>query len=226
MSRPSPDPSPAAPGRPRDASIDVAVLETTLRHLARDGFTGLSLAAVAHDAGTTRPAIYRRWKDRTALAVSAVAHLAQVSPPRVTGEPFTDLVAELEHFRHCITDAGALPLAGLMLGDGVAEDVRREYAAQVVAPRRARIRASLSAAVDRGDLPADADLLIAASFITGSWYSLALAGAEVPDDWAVRTATLVWRACGGEPLPAHARASTARAASQRATGTRNGEQET
>lgn len=190
---------PTSRGRPRDASIDAAVLDTTLVHLARDGFTGLSLAAVAHDAGTTRPAVYRRWKDKTALAVAAVAHLAQVDPPELTGEPFADLVAELEHFRHCITEAGALPLAGLMLGDGVDDEVRRQYAAEIVAPRRARISACLSAAVDRGDLPADADLLIAASFLTGSWYSLALVGADVPDDWAPRTASLMWRACGGAP---------------------------
>lgn len=192
------DRSPAQ-GRPRDTSIDVAVLETTLRHLARDGFTGLSLSAVATDAGTTRPAIYRRWKDKTALAVDAVAHLAQVDPPDLTGEPFTDLVAELEHFRHCICEAGALPLVGLMLGDGVSNEVRRQYALEIVAPRRARIGACLTAAIERGDLPEDADLLIAASFLTGSWYSLALLGAEVPYDWARRTATLVWRACGGNP---------------------------
>lgn len=188
---------PTPQGRPRDTSIDAAVLEATLRHLARDGFTGLSLAAVAHDAGTTRPTVYRRWKDKSALAVDAVAHLARVDPPDLTGEPFVDLVAELEHFRHCITDAGALPLAGLMLGDGVSEEVRRQYASEIVAPRRARIRACLTAAIDRGALPGDADLLIATSFLTGSWYSLALVGAQVPPDWAERTASLVWRACGG-----------------------------
>lgn len=187
----------AVPGRPRTASIDVAVLETALQHLARDGFTGLSLAAVAADAGTTRPAIYRRWKDKTALAVDAVAHLAAVDPPILTGDPFPDLVAELEHFRHCITTAAALPLVGLMLGEGVSDEVRRAYAQHVVSPRRDRIRTCLHAAVQRGALSADADLPLASSFLTGSWYALALGGAEVPDDWARRTAALVWQACGG-----------------------------
>ena len=188
----------ATHGRPRDTAIDTAVLEAALRHLARDGFSGLSLSAVAADAGTTRPALYRRWKDKTALVVDAVAYLAKVDPPELTGEPFTDLVAELEHFRHCISEAAALPLVGLMLGDGVSPEVRRQYSEEIVAPRRARIRACLTAAVERGELRADADLLVAGSFLTGSWYSLALAGAEVPDDWARRTAILVWRACGGD----------------------------
>ncbi len=157
------------------------------------------MSAVAADSGTTRPALYRRWKDKTALAVDAVAHLAQVSPPVPTGVPFADLVAELEHFRHCISEAGALPLVGLMLGDGIAPEVRQQYTDEIVAPRRARIRACLTTALNRRDLPQDADLLLAASFLTGSWYSLALVGAEVPDGWALRTASLVWRACGGDP---------------------------
>jgi AcrR family transcriptional regulator len=186
-------------GRPRDTAIDHAVLEATLRQLARDGMGGLSLTAVAASAGTTRPAIYRRWADKTALVVDAVAHLAAVDPPVATGEPFADLVAELEHFRHCITEAAALPLAGLMMGDGVDPAVREQYAREVVRPRRARIRACLDSAVAGGELAPDADLTVAGSFLTGSWYAFALGGTAPPDDWAVRTATLVWRACGGTP---------------------------
>ncbi|MFC5176972.1 TetR/AcrR family transcriptional regulator [Nocardioides taihuensis] len=186
-------------GRPRDATIDVAVLEATLRQLARDGMGGLSLAAVAAEAGTTRPAIYRRWADKSALVVDAVAHLAAVDPPVARGEPFADLVAELEHFRHCITEAAALPLAGLMMGDGVTPAVRDQYAREVVRPRRARIRACLESALARGELSPDADLAVAGSFLTGSWYAFALSDTTPPDDWARRTATLVWRACGGSP---------------------------
>lgn len=188
-----------AAGRPRDASIDDAVLEATLRHLARDGFAGLSLAAVAADAGTSRPAIYRRWPDKASLVVDAIAGLAQAAPPVVAGDPFEDLVVELEHFRHCITEAAALPLAGLMLGDGVEDPLRDRYHELIVVPRRTRIRACLERGIEHGMLDADADLAIAGTFLTGSWYAMALARVDPPDDWALRVATLVWRACGGEP---------------------------
>ena len=188
-------------GRPRDPAIDDAVLEETIRQLGRDGFAGLSLASVAAGAGTSRPAIYRRWPDKHALVVDAISRLAQVDPPRPTDDPFEALVAELEHFRHCITLAGSLPVAGLMLTDGVDARVRERYQHDVVAPRRARIRACLQRAVDDGLVEADADLTIASTFLTGSWYALALTGTTPPPDWARRTATLVWRACGGA-LPA------------------------
>lgn len=186
-----------AAGRPRDASIDDAVLDATLHRLARDGFAALSLAAVAAEAGTSRPAIYRRWPDKESLVVDAMARLAQVAPPTPTDDPFRDLIAELEHFRHCITEAAALPLAGLMLGDELNEALRAKYRDLVVAPRRTRIRSCLQRGIDDGSLDADADVAIAGTFLTGSWYALALAGVAPPEDWARRTATLVWRACGG-----------------------------
>lgn len=188
-----------ATGRPRDVAIDRAVLEATLRALARDGYAGLSLRAIAEDAGTTRPALYRRWPDKAALVVDAVAHLAAVDPPAVTGDAFDDLVVELDHFRHCISDAAALPLAGLMLGDGIEEPVRARYRELVVGPRRARLRALIEQAASEGRFAADADLALAGSLLTGSWYALALAEVPPPDDWALRIARLVWRACGGTP---------------------------
>lgn len=192
-------------GRPRDAAIDSCVLDAALVELGAKGFEGFSLAAVADAAGTTRPAIYRRWRDKTDLVVDAVARMAEADVPPVMGEPFADLVAELANFRHCICEAGAQPLAGLMLGSGLEPAVREAYLERVVAPRRARIRALLDSAVSRGELDAAADLVVAGSFLTGSWYSFAVVGAEPPDDWAERVAALVWRACGGS-VPSAAKA--------------------
>jgi AcrR family transcriptional regulator len=106
--------------------------------------------SVAADAGTSRPAIYRRWPDKESLVIDAIARLAQVAPPEVGRSPFEDLVTELEHFRHCITEAAALPLAGLMLGDDVNEALRAKYHDLIVVPRRSRIRACLERAIDDG----------------------------------------------------------------------------
>ena len=184
-------------GRPRDAAIDAGVLDAALAELAAKGYAGFSLAAVAEAAGTTRPAVYRRWKDKAALVVDAVARLAADDAPPVTGRPFDDLVAELEHFRRCITEAASLPVAGLMLSDDVDPAVRAVYTERIVTPRRARLRAVLAAGVAAGELAADADLEMAGSLLTGSWYAFAVAGRPAPSDWAPRVARLVWRACGG-----------------------------
>ena len=136
-----------------------------------------------------------------------MAHLAEAAAPVATGVPFSDLVAELENFRRGITEAGALPLAGLMLADDVESAVRQAYLERIVAPRRARLRGILTQAVDAGELAADADLDIAGTFFTGSWSSLHVAHGPVPADWATRVAALVWMACGGQPPEAGPTAS-------------------
>jgi AcrR family transcriptional regulator len=184
-------------GRPRDDAIDHAVLAATRRQLAASGFAALSIVAVASEAGTTRPAIYRRWPTKSDLAVAAVADLAEAEAPRPTGEPFADLVAELEHFRHCISDANSLALAAVVLSDGVDPSVQRKYREHLVVPRRARLRACLKAGIAQGQLDSDADFDVAGSLMTGSWYAFALAGKTPPRDWARRVASLVWRSCGG-----------------------------
>jgi AcrR family transcriptional regulator len=48
-------------GRPRDQRIDEAVLQAARALLVEHGWAGLSLTMIAERAGTTRPALYRRW---------------------------------------------------------------------------------------------------------------------------------------------------------------------
>jgi len=196
MARHSYEPE-SSSGRPRDESIDKAVLEAAIAALARDGLAGMSVTRIAAEAGTTRPAVYRRWPTITDLAVAAVARLADCSVTPLTGEPFTDLVAELENFRDCITTAGSMSLDGAMLSGAVPPEVRQAYLEQIVNPRRNRIRAQLTAAVEQGLLPKDADIRQAAASLTGSWYAYHLAGNQPPRDWPLRAARLAWRGCGG-----------------------------
>jgi AcrR family transcriptional regulator len=64
---------PAEPvGRPRDRRIDAAVLRATVDLLEEVGYARLSIAAVAARAGTTKPAVYRRWPSKARLVHEAV----------------------------------------------------------------------------------------------------------------------------------------------------------
>ena len=62
----------ARAGRPRDHQIDGAVLSAALAVLDRSGYVRLSLEEVARRAGTTKPAIYRRWPGRQRLVLAAL----------------------------------------------------------------------------------------------------------------------------------------------------------
>lgn len=59
-------------GRPRDPRIEAAALEAARAILVEDGWTGLTVKAVADRAGTTKAALYRRWPSLVHLAYEAV----------------------------------------------------------------------------------------------------------------------------------------------------------
>src|SRR5262245_50513407 len=59
-------------GRPRDPRIDNAVLRATVELLGKSGYADLSVDAIAKRAGTSKPAIYRRWPSKAHLVHEAV----------------------------------------------------------------------------------------------------------------------------------------------------------
>jgi AcrR family transcriptional regulator len=185
----------AEPGRPRDPSIEDRALAITRRHLAQHGYEGFSLTAVADEAGTTRPSLYRRWPGKAELATAAIAALSAAESRAPTDDPFADLVVELRAFRRGVTRPDGLSLVGTMLQRGTDSELRRLYRERIVLPRRARLREILERAIEQEILPGG-DVELAVASLTGSFYALALAG-PIPARWPERVARHTWRSLGG-----------------------------
>lgn len=184
-------------GRARDPDIDARILAVASRHLSAVGYEAMSLAAVAEEANTTRQALYRRWPTKASLAAAALRSAEDAGPEVLSEDPLRDLVAELADFQRGVSKPGRLSLVGTMLQDSTGRELRARYRKRVIARRRRRIRAILERAQRLGLIDQDADLEIAITLPTGSWYARALAGKAPPRKWPERTATLVWRAVGG-----------------------------
>lgn len=145
------------PGRPRDAHIDACVIETTFLVLHESGYRRLTMEEVARRAGTTKPAIYRRWPTRQHLVLAALARqLGQVQAP--------DTDCTLCDISECISlfvDAfERMPpdILGPLFADCTSEpDLRREFMATLFDPPRVAVDHTLTRALERGDLRADLD---------------------------------------------------------------------
>ena len=72
-------------GRPRDKRIDSAVLRSTVELLAETGYADLSVDAIARQAGTSKPAIYRRWPSKAHLVHEAVFPISDATALPDTG---------------------------------------------------------------------------------------------------------------------------------------------
>jgi AcrR family transcriptional regulator len=62
-------------GRPRDPSRDGAIRAAILTVLADAGYAGLTMDAVAAEAGVGKATIYRRWRTKSDLVADAVSSL-------------------------------------------------------------------------------------------------------------------------------------------------------
>ncbi|HVK41233.1 MAG: TetR family transcriptional regulator [Phenylobacterium sp.] len=82
--------APPGRGRPKSLQLDEAILEAAGAILAEHGYAGFSFEAVAKASGTTRPAIYRRWKRREDLLLAALDHVMHVHPAPGEERPWVD----------------------------------------------------------------------------------------------------------------------------------------
>jgi AcrR family transcriptional regulator len=145
-------------GRPRDPQIDTAVLEATLAVLDELGYVRLTLEAVARHAGTTKPAIYRRWPTRQQLVLAALGtRLGNVRAPD-TGCTLCDLDECLKLF---VAAFRRLPpdVIGPLFADCAGEpELRAAFMTTLFDPPRAAVRETLDRAHARGDLRDKVDL--------------------------------------------------------------------
>ena len=154
-------------GRPLDVDLSDTILDAALRVLAREGYGGFSIAAVAHEAGTHRPAIYRRWPNRTDLAVAAIQHLRPTPVDPESDDVRDDLVAFLVAVCCSSDEVQALALRlhhDVVVHDDLADAVQQ----QIALPRRRTLAGILQRGVRSGQLRADLDVEAATDLLLGT----------------------------------------------------------
>jgi AcrR family transcriptional regulator len=166
-------------GRPRDAGIDDAVLAAATAVLDDVGYARLSLADVARRAGTSKPALYRRWPTRERLVLAALERrLVAVEPPD-TSCTMCDLAECLGLFVDAFEKMPPGVMAPLLADCSGDAALRDEFMSRLFDPPRDAVRRTLTRARDRGDLRADLDLDLAVDLLGSFVHYRALFGHAV-----------------------------------------------
>src|ERR1700721_2609692 len=90
---PGSEPAARPSGRPLEEGIDGELLEAPGKGVADGGDAGMSIARSAEMARVGRPAIYRRYKDKSELVRAALADKRARAATVDTGSARTDLIA-------------------------------------------------------------------------------------------------------------------------------------
>jgi AcrR family transcriptional regulator len=148
-----------APGRPRSAMCDDAIVDATIALLVEDGFDRLSMDGVAARAGVGKATIYRRWPSKEALVIEAVARRTDPFPAEPAEGPVRDRLVALLDGILVASQTGVGRLLPCMVGASVTNPaLAAHYREQIIGPRRARVRAIVQAGVDAGELRAGLDV--------------------------------------------------------------------
>jgi AcrR family transcriptional regulator len=186
------------PGRPRDPDADRAILDATLQLLGEGGYAGLTIDGVAARAGVGRPTIYRRWPNKAALVVAALAQSTGLTLAADTGSLRGDLLAVQHHQVALMNSPGFRRITPGLVADLTADpELAQTYLGQYIAPRRASVWQALQRGTDRGELRPDVDFAFISDLLTGPlFYRTVVRGEPLEPKLADETVDVVLAAFG------------------------------
>lgn len=182
----------ARPGRPRDPAYDAAILQATLDVFAECGYGGVSIEGVAARAGVGKATIYRRYASTAELVVAAVrcgAHMDDHLPD--TGDLRADVTAMMRPLFERLRGDDRRLLATFSADRFHHPDLAAEFDRSVIGKKRSHLRHLVRSAIDRGELPADADLDLIAEAPAALLWHHALYDLAMDDDLLDRILDLV-----------------------------------
>ncbi|QSB16930.1 TetR/AcrR family transcriptional regulator [Natronosporangium hydrolyticum] len=155
-----------APGRPRSAHVDEAIIEAVLGLLAEGGSVEtLSIEAIAARAGVGKATIYRRWSGKEALLVDAIASL-KGPPPEPLGESVREDLIRLLSVGPKKPDERTAQIMSCLVPEVQRSPERYRLYQGLVEPRREVMRQVLRQGISSGELRADLDVEVAVAALT------------------------------------------------------------
>jgi AcrR family transcriptional regulator len=183
----------AGRGRPRDPDVDAAILAGAARILRDRGYDGMSIEAVAAEAGVGKAAIYRRYAGKADLAAATISAVRGIDETPDSGDPRVDLVDHLRRLRRAIDAAGMSMIGTLLVEKERTPELLARFRERSIGPNRGRARDILRRARDKALVREDADLELALDMLAGPLFARHLTGQPFPRHWEEQVVAAVWR---------------------------------
>lgn len=191
------------PGRPRDPDIDAAIIAAALELLGEAGYAGFTIAGVARRAGVGKPTVYRRWPQKSQLAVEAMA-------TQMPGETGVLIGSVAEQLLDCATRLSVTlthtplgrVLPGLVAAMATDPQLAASYRTLIIEPTRRLWRGAVQRGITTAELLPDTDVEFVLDALAGPLYVRALITGAPADPDAPRLAVQLVLARYGM-APAH-----------------------
>jgi AcrR family transcriptional regulator len=155
-------------GRPRDARADAAIIGAAVEVLAAKGPGGFTVDEVAARAGCGKATVYRRWPTRAALLLDTAHHMGLEAPVVDSGSVRDDMVAMLTALGTKMRDTAAGRIIPGVVAEASIDPAMKDVLAGFIADRREIPREMVRRGIERGELPADADVELLLDLLGGT----------------------------------------------------------
>jgi AcrR family transcriptional regulator len=159
-------PASTSAGRPRSEEAHQAILEATLGLLVEVGYSALTVEGVANRAGVGKATIYRRWSSKLPLVVEAFGQLPGFQEVD-TGNLTDDLKQMLRAYLEVYNSSALSAVLPSLAGERFHNPELSKLFEPVTTNRRQPLLRAFERARDRGEIPADTDLQLAADLVVG-----------------------------------------------------------
>ncbi len=177
------EPATRSAGRPRSENCRLKILTAASRLLARDGFSRMSIDAIAQVAGVSKTTIYRWWPNKAAIIMEAFLASTEadlyVAP---TDCPEIDLAARIRRVISLFRGPNGRVIASVIAEAQSDPEVGAAYRQHLLGPRRATIREPIERMIAMRGVTNDVDIDLAIDLIYGPLYERLLLGHAPLDD--------------------------------------------
>ena len=187
---------PRSVGRPRSTAADRAILDTTIRLLADQGYDAMSIEGVAAAAGVGKTTIYRRYPNKRDLVIAALSATATAIPnPADSGSTRDDLLALIADTLEVMRRTGVgFSMAGTLLVKERDEPMLLQlFRERVIRPRFELGVRLLRRGILRGELRPDIEPEVVLPILIGSTFARHLTGFAEDATWLTSMVDTVWQ---------------------------------
>jgi AcrR family transcriptional regulator len=146
------------------------ILGTAFDLLSEAGVGGFSVDEVSRQSGVAKTTIYRHWPSREALVLDAAARISAKEPVPDTGSLPSDLTVLLQSLGEQLTSARWSTVVPSLVDIAERDADFAALHSRIQRGHASSLRTVLLRAVDRADLPADADVPGLTSALIGPLY--------------------------------------------------------
>lgn len=156
-------------GRPRNATTDLAILDAAVSLMAKMGYRGMTVGAVAAAAGVTEPTVYLRHATKHDLAVAAISRLPMLTHPPDTGDTKADLTSLLNEFVAVGETIGLAVVGVVLVEESEHPELLGRWRHTVGAAGLRAVGHIVQRGQQRGEVRADVKASVVADLILGAY---------------------------------------------------------